>query len=221
VTDASAATPLAGVCATCGAPLQAGRAACVECGSPVAGPSGSPAPPAPRPDLRPPGPNEWYSDRFRTASAGGPDPAPAGGAPRPQVAGLMSDLPFEAPPWAVGWLVVSGAWVSALAYVLPWADAPGLGYFDGWGLYKTTHVLAFLAAVAIALIVILPLHLPHLIRFSLLPLLLGAFELGLFWERLGGQAIGIGLWLLLVGAVLCVSGGIVVASRLVEPPRPT
>ncbi|HTS14208.1 MAG TPA: hypothetical protein VMH24_00965 [Candidatus Sulfotelmatobacter sp.] len=233
--DTSAPVPLAGSCTTCGAPLQAGRAACQECGAPVGAtgvapgggdpPGWSTVPPESRPQppsgLRPPGPNEWYSDRFRTAAAGGPDAAPAPGPPQPAVAGLFSDLPFQAPPLAVGWVVVAGTWVSALAFLLPWASAPGLGYLQSWGLYKPSHVLVFFLVVAVGLVTILPLRIPPLIRFALGPVILGAFELGLFWEWLGSQSLGPGIWALVAGGILCLGGGIVVASRLVEPPRPT
>ena len=224
--------PFAGSCATCGAPLQAGRAACPECGAPVAGSHTSEAPadsgtgwpkltPEARPDLRPPGPNQWYSDRFRAAATGAPDPVAA---PRPAAvgaAGLFSDLPFQAPPVAVGWLVVVGTWVSAVAFVLPWASATGLGYLESWGLYKPSHVLAFFLVVVIALLAILPFRVPPVVRLGLIPLLLGAFEVGLFWEWVGSQSLGVGIWTLIVGAVLCIVGGVAVASRLVEPPRPT
>ena len=73
---------------------------------------------------------------------------------------------------------------------------------------------------AIALLASLRLRLPPLLRWGLLPVLLGAFEFGLFWEWLGSQSIGPGIWILLAGAVLCVSGGIVVAARLIEPEAP-
>ena len=231
--DPSTGVPFAGSCATCGAPLQAGRAACPECGAPVAGPGTSASSadggtgwpkvtPEARPDLRPPGPNQWYSDRFRAVATGAPDPAASPRSPAaPGVAGVFSDLPFQAPPVAVGWLVVVGTWVSAIAFVLPWASANGLGYLESWGLYKTSHVLAFFLVVIIALLAILPFRLPPIVRLGLLPLLLGAFEVGLFWEWVGSQSLGIGIWALIVGAVLCIVGGIAVASRLVEPPRPT
>jgi len=231
--DPSTAVPFAGSCATCGAPLQAGRAACPECGAPVTSPGTDASPaeggagwskvtPEARPDLRPPGPNQWYSDRFRAANnaaatSRGLTREPA----RPATVGLFSDLPFQAPAIPAGWLVVVGAWASVLAFLLPWASAPGLGYFDAWGLYKGSHVLAFIGAVAIALVAILPVRLSLLLRLSLLPLLLGAFELGLIWEWVGAQTIGPGVWLLLLGALLCVSGGVVVASRVIPPPRPT
>ncbi len=215
----AATTPPAETCPACGAPIDAGQTACPECGLPF---TARGAPRAPSADLKAPGPNQWYSERFRVAAA---DPANgsmglAHGAAGSPTAGLLSDLPFQAPPLAAGWLVVVGAWASVLAYLLPWASAGGLGYFDSWGLYKGSHLLAFFAAVAVALLAILPFRLPPLLRLGLLPLLLGAFEFGLFWEWLGSQAIGPGIWIMLVGAVLCVSGGIVVASRLIEPEAP-
>lgn len=230
--DPSPAVPLAGSCVTCGAPLQAGRAACPECGAPVGGAGTGAAPadggtawpkvsPEGRPDLRPPGPNQWYSDRFRAAASGAADPAAASRGPAAGAAGLFSDLPFQAPPMPVGWLVVIGTWVSAVAFVLPWASANGLSYLESWGLYKPSHVLAFFLVIAIALLAILPFRLPPLVRLGLIPLLLGAFEVGLFWEWVGSQSLGIGIWTLIVGAVLCIVGGVAVASRLVEPPRPT
>ncbi len=231
--DPSTAVPFAGSCATCGAPLQAGRAACQECGAPVAGQAADGQPsdggaagwarvtPEARPDLRPPGPNQWYSDRFRAAASGEPAGAPAGSPPGPTVAGPFSDLPFQAPPVAVGWLVVAGTWVSAVAFVLPWASVSGLGYLESWGLYKPSHVLVFFLVVIVALLALLPFRVPPVIRLGLIPLLLGAFEVGLFWEWVGSQSLGIGIWTLIVGAVLCLIGGVAVASRLLEPLRPT
>jgi hypothetical protein len=231
--DPSTAVPFAGSCATCGAPLQAGRAACPECGAPVAvqgadlPPGGAGAgwakvTPEARSDLRPPGPNQWYSDRFRSAASGEADGAPAPRGPTaPTVAGLFSDLPFRAPPVAVGWLVVVGTWVSAVAFVLPWASANGLGYLESWGLYKPSHVLVFFLVVIVALLALLPLRVPAVIRLGVVPLLLGAFEVGLFWEWVGSQSLGLGIWTLIVGALLCIVGGVAVASRLLEPLRPT
>ena len=147
---------------------------------------------------------------------------PAAGSPAaPTVAGLFSDLPFQAPPVAVGWLVVVGTWVSAVAFVLPWASANGLGYLESWGLYKPSHVLVFFLVVIVALVALLPFRIPPVIRLGLVPLLLGGFEVGLFWEWVGSQSLGIGIWTLIVGAVLCIVGGVAVASRLLEPLRPT
>lgn len=229
--DAPAAPPPADTCPACGAPVEAGRSACPECGLPFTARAPSPAltvdptarvATAPPADLKTPGPNQWYSERFRTAAAD-PSNATVGLAHGPAgspTAGLFSDLPLEAPPLAAGWLVVVGAWASVLAYVLPWASASGLSYFEAWGLYKPSHLLAFFATVAIALLASLRLRLPPLLRWGLLPVLLGAFEFGLFWEWLGSQSIGPGIWILLAGAVLCVSGGIVVAARLIEPEAP-
>jgi len=230
--DPSTAVPIAGSCRTCGAPLMAGRAACPECGAPVAaeGPAGPPGDartgwptvtPEARPELRTPGPNQWYSDRFRAAASGAPESPVAPRATTPGAAGLFSDLPFQAPPLAVGWLVVAGTWISAIAFVLPWASANGLGYLEAWGLYKPSHVLAFLLVVVVALLALLPFRIPAVVRLGLIPLLLGAFEVGLFWEWVGSQSLGIGIWALIVGAVLCLVGGVAVASRLVAPPRPT
>ena len=121
----------------------------------------------------------------------------------------------------MGWLVVVGTWVSAVAFVLPWASVNGLSYLESWGLYKPSHVLVFFLVVIVALVALLPFRVPPVIRLALVPLLLGAFEVGLFWEWVGSQSLGIGIWTLIVGAVLCLVGGVAVASRLLEPLRPT
>lgn len=161
------------------------------------------------PSARSLGPNQWYSERFREA-AGEPATSEAP-APRAGAAGFLSDLPIAAPPVPMGWLAIAGVWLLALAFLLPWA--PNSDYFTGWGLGLGRNFLVFFAALAVALLTILPLHLPAWLRLGLLPLLMGTFSLGLVWHRLESQAPQVGVWLLLVGGLMAVAGSVWILWR--------
>jgi hypothetical protein len=73
----------------------------------------------------------------------------------PGRAGLIADLPFDAPDDLAGWLAASAAAAVIVGFVLPWGDngviGGGLdaGYFSRWGLANAANVIPSAAAVAV------------------------------------------------------------------------
>jgi hypothetical protein len=160
------------------------------------------------PEARPLPQGQWYSERFRAAAAGQPlAPQPeASSAPHAGSAGLFSDLPIAGPPAALGWFSIIGSWLLVLAFLLPWA--PNLDYFSAWGVGVGRNFIVLIASVVVAILTVLPLRIPASLRLGLLPLLLGAFCLGLAWYQLSfAQAPQVGFWLFLVGGILAAGGG--------------
>jgi hypothetical protein len=163
-------------------------------------PSGeAPASAAPndRPSLDPaasPGPNE--------ASAASPRPA----APdRLAQLGLPADTPRR--------VVGIGAVVASLGFLLPWAPVlagSGLlgGYWTQWGLAGPGHWIVAVLLVALALLSLaggrpadVPVGLPAVAIATLLA--------GLSWPYLFGfLGRAVGIWVVLFGAILLVSGGL-------------
>ncbi|MGH2407045.1 MAG: hypothetical protein ACRDF7_03050 [Candidatus Limnocylindrales bacterium] len=216
------------LCAECGAPLEAGRTECATCGAPVApavvatadeeaaDPPASPAPvhqaaltierrPVPNNER---GVNAWYST---TA----PMPPAAGRA------GLLSDMPVQFPRTRGGALAVTGLLVAAVSLLLPWAPvADFISYFDAWGLGRPSTIAAFVAAIILLVIAIEPVLLTLRTRTGWLPIIFGAFAMGMAWSRIDGglDNIDIGGWLFAVGGALAVIGGLVVLNGGGEQP---
>ena len=216
-------------CVECGAPLEVGRAECPACGAPVpsapaikvdaddtADPPAPPAPvhqsaltierrPLPSHEL---GVNTWYSRPPSTRP-------PAG------KAGLLSDVPVQLPRTRGGGLAVTGLLVAAVSLLLPWAPVANfISYFDAWGLGRPSTIAAFAAAIILLVIAIEPVPLSLRVRTGWLPLLYGAFALGMAWSRIdGGLAnIDIGGWLFAVGGAFAVIGALVVLNGAGEQP---
>ena len=223
-------------CVECGAPLEVGRAECAVCGAPVpprsvptapdvddeVGPDDAAEPPAPPaavhqaalPIERRPlpsqelGVNAWYSRPPSTRP-------PAG------KAGLLSDVPVQLPRTRGGGLAVTGLLVAAVSLLLPWAPVANfISYFDAWGLGRPSTIAAFAAAIILLVIAIEPVPLSLRVRTGWLPLLYGAFALGMAWSRIdGGLAnIDIGGWLFAVGGAFAVIGALVVLNGAGEQP---
>jgi len=166
------------------------------------------------PDARPLPPGQWYSERFRAAATGQPLAPETETQPpvRAGSAGLFSDLPIAAPSAPIGWFSVLGSWLLVLAFLLPWA--PNLDYFSAWGVGVGRNFMVLIASVVVALLTVLPLRIPDGVRLGLLPLLLGAFCLGLAWYQLSfSQAPQVGFWLFLVGGLMAAGGGAYTALR--------
>jgi len=144
------------------------------------------------------------------ASATGPATAPDG---KPRVASLAETLDAlgitgNVPRRVIG----SGAALAALGFLLPWADVViGSGqvgsYWARWGMAGPGHWIIVAILIVIAALGLtrgrlsgLPLGVPALA--------LGALLVGLVWPYLFG-VIGhsVGVWLVLVGAVLVAVGG--------------
>jgi hypothetical protein len=139
------------------------------------------------------------------APAGAVLAAPA--AVTPGRASLLSDLPFDAPDSLAAWVGTVGLAVLAVAFVLPWADAPGLAWLDSWGLRDVSYALVFLLVVATLISALTPSRLPERVRLGYLPALVGALALGLLVD-VPVAAPAIGVWLFAAGALLATAGGL-------------
>ena len=222
-------------CPSCGASVPQGRLSCPACGAlltAVSGPQAADATPEPAPAAKsvvvpPPedrpfpsytsvpaapgrsrelGPNEWYSQRDAPAAP----PPPSTGR-----AGLLSDLPIEAPADLAGWLGAGGLVVAALSILLPWrsTDLPGFAYFDLWGAATPTVALLLVIELLAALVALMPSRLPAIAREGFLPFFAGAFGLGLTWGRLGLVSTALGLWIFVLASTAAIAGGVLGLRR--------
>jgi hypothetical protein len=116
------------------------------------------------------------------------------------------------------WLVMGGATLAIVSFVLPWATdgvlgSNGIGYTAQWGLANGGHLLLVGAAAIVLLLQLGSSPVPGWIRSSVLPLLVGGFLAGLafaYYARPFGGGTGVAV--LLAGAVLLLVGGLL-ASR--------
>jgi hypothetical protein len=121
---------------------------------------------------------------------------------------MLSDLPFDAPDTPAGWLAAVGTWLAVLSFPLPWVASPFLSWFAAWGFTPTANLVPFLLALVVAFGSITPSRLPPRLRLGYGPLAVGLVGLGIAWGAvvlLSGA--GIGVWVLVVGAVLATAGG--------------
>lgn len=126
------------------------------------------------------------------------------------------DLSFEAPTTIPSWLVAIGSAVAAAAFLLPWSSpAVGAksfgGYTDSWGFASPSHLLVWLAAVAVLVLAVTPNRVPAWLRTEVAGLVLGGVLLGFAWPYvIGGWAGGasIGIFVETIAALALVSGGI-------------
>jgi hypothetical protein len=130
--------------------------------------------------------------------------------------GAPEELAFEAPATIPSWLVAIGSAVAAAAFLLPWSSpAVGAksfgGYTDSWGFASPSHLLVWLAAVAVLILAVTPNRVPAWLRTEVAGLLLGGVLLGFAWPYvIGGWPGGasIGIFVETIAALALVSGGI-------------
>ena len=121
---------------------------------------------------------------------------------------MLSDLPFDVPATPAGWLATVGTWLVVLSFPLPWLASPFLSWFAAWGFTPTANLVPFLVALVVAFGSITPSHLPPRLRLGYGPLAVGLVALGIAWGAvvlLSGA--GIGVWVLVLGAILATAGG--------------
>jgi hypothetical protein len=168
---------------------------------------------------------------------GGPRPvdgsigaAPATAAPATTVAGRslgVGAVDAEKVGGAARWLVVIGAALVAIGFLLPWSNsvigATGIDYFDRIGLAGRGHLVIAAGVLATLALALIRNPLPLWLRIGIPGLSLGSLLIGLVWVYVFGPLrTDPGAQAVLVGAVLLVVGGLigVAIGRHGESPSP-
>lgn len=131
-------------------------------------------------------------------------------------------MPADAPTR----VVVLGAGVAALGFLLPWADiviGSGSigGYLEQWGLAGPGHALVLALVVGLAILALVAEHLPRWVRLGLPSIAVACLLSGLVWPYLVGPFdASIGVYVVAVGALVMIAGGLLdrVATRHAESP---
>jgi hypothetical protein len=111
------------------------------------------------------------------------------------------------------WLILGGATLALVSFVLPWATdgvigSRGAGYTADWGLANPGHLLMIAAAAAVLILHLVANPMPAWFRSGVLPLLIGGILAGLafaYYARPAGGGAGVAV--LLAGAVVLIVGG--------------
>lgn len=159
-----------------------------------------------------------------TAGAGWPSSVPAafGGSGSPAAeatAQPMADDPTdtslaERSVEVAGWLVIAGAAMSILGFVLPWArvviGAAHTGdYFDSWGLASPTHAIVLAGLLVVLGLGVVRTPVPAWISSGVLGLAAGGILVGLAWPYIVGPlGADVGVILALVGGIVLGAGGV-------------
>jgi hypothetical protein len=129
-------------------------------------------------------------------------------------------MPVEAPTR----IVVLGAGISGLGFLLPWANyviGHGRigGYLDQWGLAGPGHLIILALIAAIALLALFAAQMPRWVRVGLPSIGLACLLTGLIFPYLLGPYDAlIGVYVVAVGAVIMIGGGLLdrIATRHAE-----
>ena len=165
-----------------------------------------PLPDAVRPNATDPGADPADSNRWRIQLGDGAGPL-----------GLPTDVATR--------VVLLGAGISLLGFLLPWADIViGSGAMDGyvaqWGLAGPGHPLILLLVAALFGSTLVVERLPRWARLGLPSIGLACLLIGLAWPYLAGPFdASIGVYVVAIGAVVMIAGGLLdrIASRHAEP----
>jgi hypothetical protein len=122
-------------------------------------------------------------------------------------------------------IVMLGAGVATLGFLLPWADiviGSGKigGYLEQWGLAGPGHGVILALVVGLALLALVAAHLPKWVRLGLPSIAIACLLVGLVWPYLAGPFdASIGVYVVAAGALVMIAGGLLerVASRHAEP----
>jgi hypothetical protein len=172
---------------------------------------------AARPVQLSPAPSSALSAGASAAAAVASTPAPA---VVPGRAGLLADLPFDAPDDLPGWLAAGAAAAVVVGFFLPWGDngviGGGLdgGYFSQWGLANAANLLPLGLALGALWFELAASVRRSPIRTGLLGLLLGAAITGLAFTY-ATSPFGLG-----VGGLVVAAGGIVLVGAGLLALRP-
>ena len=127
--------------------------------------------------------------------------------------GLPADGPTQ--------VVVLGAGIAGLGFLLPWADivlgTSSMGsYLDQWGLAGPGHVLVLALVAGLAGLALLAERLPRWVRLGMPSIALAFLLAGLVWPYLvGPYNASIGVYVVAVGALVMIAGGLLdrIATR--------
>lgn len=125
--------------------------------------------------------------------------------------GVTMQAPTELP----GWLAIAGSAIGAVSFLMPWSrdgviGAAGSTYFDRWGLANVGYMPLVVAALLLLAVNGVPNPIPTWIRAGLAPLTIGAILFGLDWAyQTRPYSDGLGVTLLLVGALVLMVGGLI------------
>jgi len=165
-----------------------------------------PLPSAARANATDPGSDAADSNRWRIQLGDGAGPL-----------GLPTDVATR--------VVLLGAGISLLGFLLPWADIViGSGVMDGyvaqWGLAGPGHPLILLLVAALFGLTLVVERLPRWARLGLPSIGLACLLIGLAWPYLAGPFdASIGVYVVAIGAVVMIAGGLLdrIAQRHAEP----
>lgn len=128
---------------------------------------------------------------------------------------------------AARWLVVIGAALAAIGFLLPWSNsvigATGVDYFDRIGLAGRGHLIIAAGVLATLALALIRNPLPMWLRIGIPGLGLGSLLIGLVWVYVFGPLrTDPGAQAVLIGAVLLVVGGLIgiAIGRHGESPSP-
>ena len=122
-------------------------------------------------------------------------------------------------------VLLLGAGISLLGFLLPWADIViGSGVMDGyvaqWGLAGPGHSIVLLLVAALFGLTLIVERLPRWVRLGLPSIGLACLLIGLAWPYLAGPFdASIGVYVVAVGALVMIAGGLLdrIVSRHVAP----
>ncbi len=129
-------------------------------------------------------------------------------------------MPAEAPTR----IVVLGASIAGLGFLLPWArvvigSQQIGGYLAQWGLAGPGHLAVLALIVGLAVLALVAARLPRWVRLGLPTIALAFLLAGLLWPYLVGNfQTSIGVYVVAVGAIVMIAGGLLdrVATRHAE-----
>ena len=146
---------------------------------------------------------------FAPAFGGAVSEAPAAAAT------AKRSVTMQAPTELPGWLAIAGSAIGAVSFLMPWSrdgviGATGSTYFDRWGLANVGYLPLVVAALLLLAVNGVPNPIPTWIRAGLAPLTIGAILFGLDWAyQTRPYSDGLGVTLLLVGALVLMVGGLI------------
>jgi hypothetical protein len=157
--------------------------------------------------------------------------APSFGGPLAEVPaaalpGKRAGVTMQAPTELPGWLAIAGAAIGAVSFLMPWSrdgviGAVGSSYFDRWGLANVGYLPLVVAALLLLAVNGVPNPIPVWIRAGMAPFAIGGILLGLDWAyQTRPYSDGLGVTLLLVGALVLMVGGLLGVRAGRHQPAP-